>query len=140
MTKKDDNNIQLVKYSDFANDLVLSDILSYLLLQESKKVPFLNNSNMEGISRSLKRLIGDMEKEMDQVQEEREKLRRYAGTAATKLDIDPVKSLTNIIKKSKFNKAIQLTHKHKLSLPDLQRSKSNPNILARSHRYHLKRR
>lgn len=128
-----------MRYSDFANDLVLSDILSYLLFSESHKVPFLNNANMENISSSLKRLIVDIEKEMDQVREEREKIQRYKGARASakKLDIDPQKYFANMLKRSKFQKNLQVSHRHKLSMPDLQRTRSP--FQSKSQRYHLKK-
>ena len=130
--------MQLVKYSEFAHDMVLSDILSYLLFQETNKMPFLNNAEMEKVGQSLKRLINEMEKEMMAVQEEREKLQRNRSANLKPVDVDPVKCLGSVIKKSKFEKTLHSLHRKKLSLPNFQESRTSLN--SKRPRYYLKRR
>ena len=68
-----------MKYSDYANDIVLADMLSYLLLGDSQKVVFLNNSNMEGVGQKLKRLIVEIETEMEDINQQQQKLSHSAA-------------------------------------------------------------
>lgn len=134
MTKKDDNDLKLLKFSDYANDMVLADILSYLLLQNSNKVPFLNNSNMEAVGRSLNRLISEIEHEMSQIRKEQDKLKR----GGVDCNVNQEKHLDVMLKTSRFKKTLQITHKHKLSMPDIKKPQQNPN--QKLQRFHLKKR
>lgn len=128
-----------MKYSDFANDSVLFDILSFLLLTDSKKVPFLNNANMDNIGGNLKRLIQDIEKEMDEVRKERENLQNSWGPNGMKVDINPERYFSNMVKRSRFQKTLQINHRHKLSMPDLHAVKPAQETKLRSQRYFLQR-
>lgn len=135
MTKKDEQNLRLLKYSDYANDMVLADILSYLLLEKSDKVPFLNNSNMEGVGNALRRLIAEIEYEMGLVRKEKDKLSRGSGLPK---QTNQEKYLDMMLKTSRFKKTLQVTHRHKLSLPDVRKPVQNPN--QKHQRFHLKKR
>lgn len=108
----------LMKYSDYANDMVLADILSYLLLKERNKIPFLNNANMHGIGSALERLIEEVETEMGQIQQEKSRLRRTFNV------VSEDRFLEQILKKSRFKKALQATHK----TSKIDKSRSNKSL------------
>lgn len=123
-----------MKYSDYANDLVLADILSYLLLQSEDITPFLNNANMNEIGATLRRLIAEVEKEMYRIADEKGKMRR-AGEPSK--DIAPEKYLDSVLKGSRFKSTLQITHKHKLSLHET-RAPLPKHV--RNLRYHFRKR
>ena len=69
----------MMRYSEFAEEVLLSSLLEYLLSKEDSKLPFLNNANMKGAGSVLKRLLHDLENEMSLVQTEKERLMRVSG-------------------------------------------------------------
>ena len=83
--EKQDNLLSLFKYGDYANDVVMAEILSFLLIRKvspNQRLTFLNNANMNKISQALKSLLHDIESEMWNIQMEKERVGRWNGVKA----------------------------------------------------------
>jgi len=114
VTQKEDNDqVNVHKFSDYANDIVLAEILGFLLVKNPNKLDrlaFLNNSNMENISKALKRLINGAEHEMEDIMKEKARYSKAYGVEVESLP-DNKKFFKGVLKKSRFKKALLNTER-----------------------------
>jgi len=112
------DNLQVHRYSDYANDLVLADILGHLLIKDTDKeirMAFLNNANMHHIDRTVRGLTVDVETEMLNIQKEKVEYSKANGVQIDEIAEDK-RCFKNMLKRSRFQKALISTHretKHK---------------------------
>lgn len=102
------NNVHLFKYSDYANDLVMAEVLNHLLVLDKDaehRIPFLNNSNMPNISRALKRLLFGVETEMENIQLEKDRYIKVTGLLPEVVK-DDKQHFRRVLKRSKFKDAL----------------------------------
>ena len=95
--------IELLKYSDYAHDLVSTDLLGYLLLRgcsPHEKELFLYNKNMGG-SLSLQKLVNDIEKEMENIQNEKQKIVKNEKNTK-EIQAQSLQQFKRMVKKSRF--------------------------------------
>lgn len=98
----------LHKYSDYANDLVLAEILNHLLVKDAipkHRVPFLNNANMGNLSKKLQKLLYGIETEMKNIQDEKDRVSKITGILPEELK-DDRKHFKAVLKRSRFKKAL----------------------------------
>lgn len=88
----------------------MADVLGYLLLQENNKLPLLNNANMEKAGKGLNRMLEEVETEMEKIQIEKDRVKRVNGITVGE-KINDSRYFNEIIKRSRFRKALKNTHK-----------------------------
>jgi len=98
-----------MRYSEFAEEVLLSSLLEYLLSKEDSKLPFLNNANMKGAGSVLKRLLHDLENEMSLVQTEKERLMRVSGPNFEKVLMSDGEYLNRILSKHRYKPSLSKT-------------------------------
>lgn len=106
--ERDENNVNLFKYTDYANDIVMTDILRHMLVvdrQPEHRLTLLNNSNMDRVSRSMRHLLNDVENEMDNIQREKNKYLRVTGISAEDPREDK-KHFKRVLKRSRIKDAL----------------------------------
>ena len=107
-----------MRYSDFAEEVLLSSLLEYLLTKEDNKLPFLNNANMKGAGSVLKRLLHDLENEMSLVQDEKERLMRISGPNFDQVLMSDGEYLNRILIKHRHKSSLSKNHRRNFSTAD----------------------
>lgn len=108
--------------------MVLADILSYLLFtgsDSSKLVPFLNNANMDLVSKKMKDLVQDVESEIINIQKEKYKVAKLTSPGRQHVvDESNQKYFMKVLKGSRFKNALMQTHSKLQRKPT--KSRNNP--------------
>lgn len=102
------NNVHLFKYSDYANDLVMAELLNHMLVRDTDpehRITYLNNSNMDSISRALKRLLCGVETEMEDIQVAKDRYIRMTGLLPDVVK-DDKQHFRRVLKRSRFKDAL----------------------------------
>lgn len=106
----------MMKYSEYAQERVLADLLEYLLVHEPNKLPFLNNGNVEKMSSELKLLFQGVEIELEEVQNEKERIMRVSGPNYKEVIGSDQKFLNKVLKRNRFKSYILAKQKEKMNM------------------------
>lgn len=99
------NNIELLKYTDYANDMVSAELLGFMLLKETNpriRETFLYNRNMAG-PLALQKLVHGVEHEMHVIQGEK-KVNVKNEALEHEVKAESIRQFKQMVKKSRYSK------------------------------------
>ena len=106
--ERSENNVDIFKYSDYAHDLVMAEMMRTMLVADTlpeHRLTHLNHSNMPKVSKALKRLLYGVETEMESIQLEKDRYSRVTGILPEDLK-DDRQHFKRVLKRSRFKAAL----------------------------------
>ena len=98
------NNIELLKYTDYANDMVSAELLGFMLLKETNprlRETFLYNQNLGG-PLALQKLVHGVEHEMHVIQGER-RINVKNENLEHEVKAESIRQFKQMVKKSRYS-------------------------------------
>ncbi len=113
------NNIELLKYTDYANDMVSAELLGFMLLKETNprhRETFLYNWNMAG-PLALQKLVRGVEHEMHVIQGEK-RVNVKNEDLEQEVKAESIRQFKQMVKKSRYSKWLSASAKDTGLLPE----------------------